>query len=190
MMAMKRINGFWFSVLGLLLLSVLEMPAWSGMMELSGTFSFSQSNYGNNNYAWSRRWGASLGYYFFALSEIEFSVQDILYRTRIGTEDTTFHDQVYSIDWVQSLAPKSSGFQPYLKVGVGQLNRESSGTDSFGNQLPVIYDALTVVGGAGLRIFILRTLAIKMEGTTYLLGGVLSTGKENFSINGGVSIYL
>ena len=137
-----------------------------------------------------RRLGASIGYYFWALSEIEFSVQDVLYRTKISTvEDTTFHDQIYSVGWVQSLTSKQSGFQPYLKLGVGQLNREASGTYWSGGNPPTIYDSLTVVMAAGLRIYVLKTLALRGEGTSYLTGGMLSTWKDNFSVNGGVSIY-
>jgi hypothetical protein len=164
--------------------------AYAGLMEVSGTFSYSQSRLGSSNYSWTRRWGVSVGYYFLALTEIEFSVQDILYRTKVSdTEDTTFHDQVYSVDWVQSFTSKNSGFQPYIKFGIGQLNRQISGSIAEENAGPILYDSITGLAGVGLRIFILKSFAIKAEGTTYLLGGRLSTAQENFSVNGGVSLY-
>jgi hypothetical protein len=162
----------------------------AGLMELSGSFSFSQSTYGSGNFQWTRRWGASLGYYFFSVSELEFAVQDVLYRTKIdGVEDTTFHDQIYSVDWVQSLASKNAWFQPFFKFGIGQLNRQASGTYFGGAAPPAIYDSLTAVLGAGLRIFVFKIFAIRVDGTTYLTGGLLSSWRDNFAINAGASIY-
>ena len=171
----------------LMALFMLPTNAQAGIMELSGNFSYSQSNFGNGGFSWSRRYGASIGYYFLALSEIEFSVQDIVYKTGFNdSEFTNFHDQIYSVDWVQSLSPKSSGFQPYFKLGIGQLNRESS---SSGSTSSVIYDSLTGVAGAGLRIFILNFLSIKGECTSYLVGGAISTAKDNLAFNAGISFY-
>lgn len=164
--------------------------SFAGVVELSGTFSYSHSDYGNSNYAWSRRWGFSFGYYFLSLSELEFSVQDILYRTNISdVQDTTFHDQIYSVDWVQSLLPKKSDFQPYLKVGIGELRRKASGTQD-GEPTPELeYNRLTMVSGVGLKVFFFDSLSLKMEATTYLVDGSISSSKNNFSINGGISVY-
>lgn len=180
------------AVLGLLISmgSLFIVPSvQAGQMELSGTFSFSGSQFGNANYQWTRRWGASIGYYFFALSELEFAVQDVLYRTKIGSiEDTTFHDKIYSINWVQSLAPRSFIIQPYFKVGVGQLNRDASGSYQ-GTSPPARYDSLTGILGAGLRVYVLHFISLKGEAVTYLAGGSVATWQNNFSINGGVSVY-
>ncbi len=181
-------------ILTLTLFAVSSYFSWqaqAGVLEISGSFSFSESNYGDSNFQWTRRWGVSVGYHFFTLSEIEFSVQDVLYRTNIDqVEDTTFHDQVYTLDWVQALTSKKSGFQPYVKMGVGQLNREATGTYATGAAPPAIYDSLTVLLGAGLKIFIFDSFALRTEGVTYLTGGNISTWSNNFSINGGISIYL
>ena len=178
---------------GALLLFALTLftgfEAHAGMFELSGSFSYSESKFGATSSQSTRRWGASIGYYFLALSEIELAIQDVMYRTRVSTtEDTTYHDKIYSANWVQSLAPRSYPVQPYLKVGVGQLNRDSSGSD-VGTTVPAIYDSLTAIMGAGLRITIIRSISLKVEATTYLTGGLLSTWKNNSSIAGGVSVF-
>jgi hypothetical protein len=175
---------------GFILSTFFSQVSQAGVFELSGSFSYSQSNYGSSNFAWTRRWGVSFGYYFLSLSEIEFSVQDILYRTKMGNlEDTTFHDQIYSVDWVQSLTSKKSDFQPYFKLGVGRLNRKASGGTDETVAPSVIYNSLTVLAGAGIRVFLLQSFSLKLEGTTYLIGGSLPTARENFAFNGGVSFY-
>ncbi len=161
----------------------------AGVFELSGTFSYSQSKLSDISFEWERHWGASLGYFFFESSEIEFALQDILNRTMIsGIEDFTYHDQISSVDWVQSLTSRRSILQPYFKLGVGMLQRTVSGSFLGQDTTPEAYRALTVVMGAGLRIMVLRTLSLRAEATSYLDGGVLSTWQKNFSISGGASI--
>jgi hypothetical protein len=169
-----------------------QREATAGTFELSAGLSWSQSNYSNDNYQWNRRWGFSVGYYFFALSELELSFQDVYDRTRIvGYQDTTFHDRIYSVNWVQSLAPKTFPVQPYFKVGIGQLNRDASGTyESSGAAPPARLDSITAVLAVGVRIYIIRTFAIKGEGTTYLTGGKISSWQDNFAISTGLSLYL
>ena len=167
------------------------LPSYAfGMFELSGTFSFTQSSFGGGSYQWTRRLGTSLGYYFFSFSEIEVSVQDVLYRTNIaGVQDTTFHDMIYSLDWVQYFFRRNAAIQPYVKVGAGQLNRESTGTFADGARPPTIYDSLTIVLGFGMRISVFRAFGLRIEGVSYLTGGVLSSWRDNFAIQGGASIY-
>jgi hypothetical protein len=173
--------------------ALLTSPCYAaGLWELSAGFSYSQSNYGGSDFEWNRRWGFSVGYHFTELSSIEFSFQDVTDRTMLtGFEDTTFHDQIFGVNWVQSLADKTWIIQPYLKLGVGQLNRDASGTFAGGTTSPpAIFDSITGILGAGIRIFFTKQFGIRSEATTYLTGGVLSTWKDNFSVTFGASIYL
>ena len=172
-------------------LFVNEEARAGSTLEISTGLSFYQSNYSADNYSWTRRWGASFGFHFTDLTEIEFSFQDITDRTVLsGYEDTTFHDQVYSVDIVQSLSTRSSPIQPYVKAGIGQLNRTASGTYANGASPPLVVDSLTGVLGAGLRVYLTRQFAIRAEGTSYLTGGAISTWKDNFSGTFGVSLFL
>jgi hypothetical protein len=43
--------------------------------------------------------------------------------------------------------------------------------------------------GAGLRIYLTRAFAIRVEGTSYLEGGSLPTWKDNIAATFGISIY-
>jgi hypothetical protein len=168
-----------------------------GAFEVSLGFNYSRSNYATAeagpsvNYAWTRRWGTSLGYHFSERSSIEVGLQDSVDRTVItGYEDATFHDQVVSANWVQSLADKRWVLQPYVKLGAGQLTRDAKGSYNNGTQpLNTVLGALTVVAGGGFRIYLSRTLGIRTEATTYLDGGKVSTWKDNFGFQAGFSYY-
>ena len=172
-----------------------QAEALASSFEVSGSYSYNMTRYGssssgNDSYEWTRRWSLSFGFYFTSLSEVEISMQDALNRTNIsGIEDTTLHDQIYSVEWVQSLTPKGSLLQPFFKLGIGELNRDASGTYYGGSSPPAVYDSLTGVLGAGLRIYVLKTFGLRFEGTTYLSGGVLSTWNQNLSYSAGCSIY-
>ena len=177
---------------GVLLLSAISATrALAGNFEVSLGASFSRSVYSSEgNYSWTRRLGGSVGYEFNEKSEVEFAYQDLTDRTYIkGYEDTTFVDRVYSVNWVQSLLGKSSLFQPYLKVGVGQLNRDATGTYGDGASAPPSQvDAVTGVLGAGFRLYFTRTIAFRGEATSYLTGGAISTWQDNWSTSLGLSL--
>ena len=162
----------------------------AGTMEISLGFSYSHSNYSDDNYSWSRRWGASVGYHITELTEIEAAFQDIWERTKITNyEDTTFHDQIYSANIVQALLGKEYAVQPYFKAGVGQLNREATGTYAGGASPPAILDSVTVILGLGLRVFLTRTIAIRTELTSYLTGGKISSYQDNLNFTVGASFF-
>jgi len=173
-----------------LFLSFISNFAHAGEFEIAATASYQQSSYGSNYSTTVRRYSASIGYHFFSLSELEVSVQDVLYKNRFGaSENTTFHDQIYSVQWVQSLLPERFWIQPYFRAGLGQLNREASGSYSGGGSPPAIYDSVTAVGGVGLRVRLTKSFGLRAEGATYLVGGQVSTWRDNFGVSGGFSLF-
>lgn len=177
--------GFLFTFL---LLSQSTPTANAGYMELSVGFMFTKQGYNEQDYTWSRRYSASLGYYFTEISGLEFAYQNVVTRTFIeGFQDTTFNDQIYSLNWVQALLPRKSIFQPYFKIGVGQLNREATGSYFTGESPPLQTDSITGVVSLGFRLFFLQNFAWKTEGTAYLVGGSLSTWEDNFAFTTGLS---
>ncbi len=178
-----------FRVIIILIFVPFVSFAGDGVFEVSAGIAYSRSNYTGDNFSWSKRIGASFGYHLSQFSEIELAFQDVYTVTQIaGFENTTFHDQVYSINWVQSLLPKSFAIQPYVKLGVGQLNRDATGTYGFGvASPPTLVDSVTAILGAGLRIYITRTFAIRAEAASYLTGGSISTWKDNVATTVGLS---
>jgi hypothetical protein len=176
--------------LGLGVFLSAEKTASAGVWEFSAAFSYNRSNYSDQNFNWTRRIGLGLGYYFTERSEIEFSAQDVIDRTSIqGFEDTTFHDQIYSLNWIQYITDKDAPFQPYLKLGVGQLNREASGSYALGVAPPAILDEVTVIIGGGAKLFITKSFGLRLEAVSYVAGGSISTWDQNFSVTMGLSVY-
>jgi hypothetical protein len=191
----SRVPGFFrhLSISGMFFFLCLMYSAVAnaGYFELSSGFSFNKTDYGSGNFSWTRRYGANFGYNFWDTSEIELSFQDSVVRTMItGYEDTTFHDQVYSLNWVQSLAPKDSLFQPFIKAGIGQLNRDASGMYyALGVAPPSTEDTVTGILGAGLKIHLTRSFGLRGEATSYLTNGRISTWKDNIGVTAGLSFY-
>jgi hypothetical protein len=196
----SEISSFWLAYAFVLALSAV-ISFWpaqasasagpvAGTFELSGMFSFTKNNYGDGDYEWTRRWNGSFGYHFTEYSEIELSFQDVLERTTIaGFEDTTFHDRIYGLDWVQGFTGKDIPFQPYGKLGIGQLNRDATGSYAGGASPPLELDQFTVLVGAGLRVFLNHAFSLRAEVNTYLTGGSISSYDQNLSANFGLSLY-
>ncbi len=184
------ISGSWCVIFLALFALCAPASAFAGTFELSFAFAFNDNTYAPNDAEWDRHWDASIGYHFTELSEVELSFQDVYTRTLIdGFEDTSFHDQIFSLDWVQSLTGKDFPVQPYFKLGIGQLDREASGSYSGGVTAPAILDEVTGILGLGARIFVTRNFAFKLEGTTYLVGGSLQTWQDNFAFMVGASVF-
>lgn len=172
------------------LVAVQHRNSEAGVFEISGSFSYYRSNFSPIDYTWKRRLGFSFGYYFTETSEVQVSLQDVFDKTFVtGAQDTEFHDQIYSLDWVQSFVGRDAVVQPYVKLGFGQLNRTATGTYANGGQPPAIYDALTIVMGAGIKLYVTKSFGIKGEATTYLSGGNIRTWQDNLSFSIGTSVY-
>lgn len=172
------------------LVPTLPTSSTAGVFEFSVGMNFNKSTYSSNSFSWTRRWGSSIGYHFTERSGFEFSFQDVVDRTLLtGSEDTTFHDQVFAVNWIQDLLGKTSFFQPYFKLGIGQLNRRASGVYSSGINPVLILDSVTGVMGVGTRWFFSKSVGVRVEGTSYLSGGSIRTWNDNFAILMGLSVY-
>lgn len=177
-----------FSFIFVFIKSVPEAQA--GAFELAMGFSFNRNHYSESNFVWSRRWVGSFGYYFSERSQIEFSIQDVVERTKIGNYgDITLQDKIYSISWIQALLGKGAVVEPFFKLGVGQLNRDSSGKYADGSSPPVRVDSVTGVAGAGAKVHIMRTLALRVEAVSYLVGGKIQKWKDDIIFNFGTSFF-
>jgi hypothetical protein len=176
-----------FSLLGA---PAAQAASEGGAFEFSVGLSYNRSNYTAENYSWSRRYGASIGYHFSERSGVEFSFQDAYERTYIANyQDTTFQDQIYGLSWIQAVTGRNAPVQPYLKVGAGQLNRDASGSYANGAAPASRVDSLTGILGLGLRLYLSRGFAIRGEVTSYLQGAQISTWQDNISATAGVSVY-
>jgi len=157
--------------------------AEAGFWEASAGLNYSRSKYAGGSYSWNRRLGGSLGYKF---SDSQKSYERNHYE---GFEDSTYEDQVYSVNFVWNILTKESMIQPYVKVGVGQLVRNASISNSSGQSQLQELQQLTGVIGAGFRFYLTKTTALRLEGTSYLSGAKLGTWKDNFGMTFGISLY-
>ena len=186
---MKKINIYNVFLFALYLLFVNK--AYAGNFEFSLGGSFERSLYSEVSYSWTRTYGASLSYHFTAFSGIELSYQNSVERTEIeGYQDTTFTDKVYSASWVQSLTGRNTPIQPYFKLGVGQLNRDATGSYFDGLVVPATRtDSITGILAAGIRVFFTRGTAFRAEANSYLTNFSASSLGDNFKVNLGFSVY-
>lgn len=177
------------STIALMTMILGASQAQAGVVELSAGFFYNRTNYSAADYSWSKRLGFSIGYYFTESSQIEFAYQDMVERMFVTNyQDTTFHDRVYSFNWVQSILGKQTRFQPYVKAGLGQLNRDGSGTYAGGGAPPARYDAVTGVIGLGFKLYFTQTFALRTEATSYLAKGSLASWKDNIAASVGLSL--
>lgn len=165
-------------------------PVQAGYTEVGGAFSYTRSNYAADSYSFTRRWTGSIAYHLSDVSSIELAYENAFERTKIvGYQDTIFKDKVYSASWVQALIGKKFFFQPFVKAGAGQLNREASGSYAGGGSPPARVDSLTVILGGGVRIFLTEQIVLRVQVTSYLEAGRIKSYKDNVATSFGTSIY-
>lgn len=178
-------------IIGIILGLLCFSNAHAGLFELGGSFSWSRSNYNAGSYTWTRSYGFSIGYYFTQDSELQFSYQDSTTKNYVlNVQDITYRDRVYSINMVYHLLDEDSTFRPYFRLGVGQLNRDATGTYSAaGYSAPGRLDAVSVIGGLGFKLKITQKIALKTEATSYLTGGSIGSWQDNLTFNIGGAYY-
>lgn len=177
-------------ILLLLLFIFVGTESRAGLFELGAAFAYNRSNYNDGSYTWTKRYSLSLGYYFTSDSELEFSFKDSVARTVVnGVQDVTFHDQVYSLDLNYYFLEEDAVFRPFVTGGVGQLNRDASGSYSGGGVPPGRTDQVSADLGVGVKAKISQRLGLKAEMQTYLVGGAVSTWKDNLALMIGASFY-
>lgn len=162
----------------------------SSAFEISLGLSYDRSKYSEESYSWTRRWGLSVGFHLTVLTELEFSLQDAVVRNHIvDYEDTTRHDRIYSLSVIQNLMSRHFPVQPYVKAGVGQLNRDAEGVYAGGGKPTSHLDSVTGVLGVGLRLYLTPRFAVRAEATSYLTGGNIGTYKDNIASSLGISYF-
>jgi len=164
--------------------------AQAGVFELGSAFSYQHNAYAGGSYTWTRSYTASFGYYFTADSEVEFSYQDSTNEEFVpSVQDITYRDRVYSINFLYYVAEDTNRFRPFFRAGLGQLNRDATGSYEGGYSPPGRLDQVTVIGGIGIKAKLGTRFGIKAECVDYLAGGGISSWKDNITINIGGSIY-
>ncbi len=176
----------------------LGAPAKAAVVELSVMGQWAKTRVDSYSFD-QRRYSGSLEFKFSQVSGIQVeytdSHQEAKYRTNVGTllpyytdEVITYRDKVYSFNFVQNLVPAKWLIQPYIKFGGGRMDRTYTRSyPEFRLKESVSQRVTTGVGGAGIRIFLFRNLALKGEFNTYVPDFRYSRWKENEVFSTGVS---
>lgn len=176
------------------------MPAAkAAQVETSAMIAYSKSNFNDGYSSMQRRYTGTIAFKFTAISALEFeysdSVSKVSYLTDIGTKlpsytrlAYTYKDKVYSFNWVQNLVPSKWIIQPYLVLGGGKMQRRATEElPELGYSRTVTQNVTSGTGGAGLRIFLTRNMAIKLEARTYVPNFNFKKWKENQMTSAGLS---
>ena len=155
-----------WNLLFLILIALTSQVSNAGIMEVGTSVSYRSSHIDSNNYQTSFSTTASISYYFWEMSAIELSYTNGVSKVNIkqGTDPSytilTGFD-MYGIDFVLTFASRESAFQPYIKLGAAQMDkeiyREVEG-NSIGGSSGTVPSA-----GIGFKIKLTKTFSIKMS---------------------------
>jgi outer membrane protein W len=160
------------------------------VFETGTGYSYRQSSYNGGAYTRTKAWNATFGYFFTQDSEVEFVYSDSTTHEFVpNVQDIQYRDRVYSLNLVYHFFSEADPVRPYVRGGVGQLNRDATGTYSGGFSPAGRLDQVTVIGGLGVKAKLAGQFSIRAEATSYLTGGSISTWQDNFAFSVGGSFY-
>lgn len=152
------------------LLIVSPLTSWAGFVEVGASANYRSSGYNKDNYVEAISYTASLSYYFWEMSAVELN-----YTTGYSKQVTkgsgatdpkeTVEDNINltSMDLILSFAQRADRFRPYVKLGVGYLDKErfrrvnDDNTESISHQFGIVPS-----GGFGLSIGVTKELSFKL----------------------------
>lgn len=177
----------------------LSRSASAAVIELSGMIAYSSADLGDGYTSLQRRYTGTIDFKFTAVSALEFEYTDSYtefanpsYLDGILTtpikEVTTYKDRIYSFNWVQNLVSTKWILQPYFIIGGGHMSRHY--TQSYPD-IPFSQDStqnvVTGTGGLGVRLFLTRSMAIKVEAKTYVPNFQFAKWKKDEAVSAGLS---
>jgi len=180
-------------------LLLFPLTGQAAVIELSGLYAYSKSSFNDGYKSNTRRYTGSIDFKFTAISALQFeytnSRTNISYPTNVGgelayytPESTTYVDKVYSFNWVQNLVPSKWIFQPYFVLGGGKMKRTLTREyPELGVSQTVVQNVTTGTGGAGIRLFFTKNMAVKAEAKTYVPRFQFSKWKESQQTSVGLS---
>jgi hypothetical protein len=178
---------------------VYPREASAAVVEISGMIAFTSANFGDGYSSSSRRYTGSIDFKFTPVSALEFEYTDssqvLEYPTDLGgrlssniKERDTYKDIIYSFNWVQNLVSSKWILQPYVVIGGGRLNRRiTQEFPQYGFRQDTSQNVLTGTGGAGVRLFLTRSMAIKGELKAYVPNFQFAKWKDNEALSIGLS---
>jgi hypothetical protein len=183
----------------LLVFLILSLTSLShaGVMELSANYGVRESTIDENNYTKNTSAGGSFAWYFLEMSAIELSytkgrsIQSLKATTDPDPIKYIADFEMFGADLVLTLATKSSFIQPFVRGGMARLKKEIYKEEADGTVTkygePV--DDVVPSYGAGLKINLTQTFAIKLSYDRWRSGSNGDKETWDEAIKAGVSWY-
>ncbi|MCO5144216.1 MAG: hypothetical protein M9962_14095 [Oligoflexia bacterium] len=183
----------------LLIPFIWAIDSRAAVIEISAMLAYGKSDFSDGYKSVQRRYTGSIDFKFTPVSALQFEYTDsrtkVSYLTNVGTllpyytrEAVTIEDKIYSFNWVQNLVSSKWVVQPYLVFGGGKMIRKyRKEYPEFGLSEQASQNVVTGVGGAGLRVFLTKNMAVKGEMKTYVPDFHFKKWKENQMMSVGVS---
>lgn len=182
-----------------LLIFLFGLPASAGLMELSYSFSLSDSTLNSDNYTKTLSHTASLAWYFLEMSALEVSYskgeQQISGKAEGDANALRYRTEfiMYGADLILTFAKKESVLQPYIKGGAVWIDKKLYRRQSplLAEQLINETDSSTPVPslGAGFKFFLLKNLSLKASYDTWRSNKTGGSETWDSTIRAGASIY-
>lgn len=182
-----------------LLITVSTLPAMAGLMEISYSFSLSDSTLNADNYTKTLSHTASMAWYFMEMSALEVSYskgeQQISGKADGDANALRYRTEfvMYGADLILTFANRESVFQPYIKGGAVWIDKKLYRRQSplLAEQLINESDSSTPVPslGAGFKFFLLKNLSLKASYDTWRSNKTGGDETWDSTIRAGVSVY-
>lgn len=184
-MVMSRFISF-FSYFFIFLLLSIQAEA---KQEIAFSLSSSRQKLANDSYAESFQYKVEIRMALFPVTWVELAYKNIHQKTQLAQIKSLITDsQLFSLEISQILVPPTWRAQPYVSMGLGQLNRNMVVTFLDDSQASESLDSLSVVAGVGLRIFVSQATSLNIAAETFLDDFDFSTYQDNAALTVGINI--
>lgn len=186
---MKRLN-----LLAVVLVSLASFTAKAMYTELGAQYGFKTQTYDQNNSNKTESFTGSVSLYFWERIALELSYTDAttIVESKAFTADprrvTKQRSQILGADLIFVLAEKTALFQPYIKGGVAQINRQQTvqieGQDTYTNDPE---KALAPSYGVGLKIALTDSFNLKFSYDAWKTPVGNDTSTDDSAFRAGIS---
>lgn len=152
----------------ILLFTCLSTNVQAGLFELSAMSSLKLTNIDDDTSSESRSASGSIAYYFWQQGALEFTYMQGYNFSEGRIDGSTTYDQVLNytykgVDFIYNLGTKESAFNPYLKAGLAEINKELQYRQNGTLVSKQNSDGQNLTYGAGFKVKMSKTLSFRVS---------------------------
>lgn len=142
--------------------------AQAGLFEVSAQTSIKETNIDDDNNSEARSVSGSIAYYFWQSGALEFTYMKGYNFTKGRIDASTTYEQVLNytykgVDLIYNLGSKESTFNPYVKAGLAEIEKELQFKQNGAASDPQTSSGTNMTYGAGMKIKISKTLSFRLS---------------------------